>query len=147
MRQEGKVPTDNMDEFIDRTVDESIKDSFADISHLQILERGLPGYFFIEDIFKRKLPEKYFDYCKITAYSSPVFVLEPIYSFDMSKPREGLRKGRIASLQQRISIFEKTKKIYHDLGYNVEVIPTYYDDIQMDNDARIKHVLNFISKI
>lgn len=146
MRAEGKVPTENIKQFIQRIIDQSIEDSSNSNSDICILERGLPGYFFIENIFDEKLPQKYFDFCKVTNYESPIFVLETIDDFDMSEANKGLRKGRVATLGQRKDIFNKTIELYRKLGYEIERVPMYSKDIAENNKKRMEHILKFISK-
>jgi len=146
MRAEGKVPTENIKQFIQRTIDQSVEDSSNPNSDICILERGLPGYFFIENIFDEKLPQKYFDFCKVTNYESPIFVLETIDDFDMSEANKGLRKGRVATLNQRKNIFNKTIELYRELGYEIEIVPMYSKDIAENNKKRMEHILKFISK-
>lgn len=146
MRAEGKIPTDYIDEFISRTINKSINDSFTDYNQTTIIERGLPGYFFLENIFKIKLPQKYYDLCKKVKYESPIFILETIKDFDMSRRNKNLRKGRVASLKQREYIFKKIIKLYQDLGYQIEIVPLYSNDITENNKKRIEHILRFIPK-
>ncbi len=146
MRAEGKVPTENIKQFVQRTIDQSIEDSSNSNSDICILERGLPGYFFIENIFDEKLPQKYHDFCEATNYESPIFVLETIDDFDMSEANKSLRKGRVATLKQRKDIFNKTIELYRQLGYEIEIVPMYSKDITENNKKRIEHILKFISK-
>lgn len=146
MRAEGKVPIDNIDEFTRRIIDKSISDSLTEYNQTTIIERGLPSYFFLVDIFKIKLPQKYYDFYKEVKYESPIFILETIESFDMSERNKSLRKGRVANLKQRKGIFKKTIKLYQDLGYQTEIVPLYSNNIAENNKKRIEHILKFIPK-
>lgn len=146
MRSESKVPTDCLDEFIERTIKKSINESLGEYDFC-ILERGLPGYFFIEEIFGKKMPEEYHKFCDLVKYESPIFILEPIYEFDMSVANKTLRKGRVATLEQRIKFFEKTKEIYKKLGYEIELIPNYDKDININTQKRIEHIMSFIKNV
>lgn len=144
MRKEGKTPANSIKEFINRTINRSIKESFRKYKYICIIERGLPGYFFMESIFKIKLPQAYSDYFKVTDYNSPIFVLEPIYDFDMSKRNKHLRVSRVATLKQRKDIFKKTVNIYKKFGYEVVIVPLYSEDIKINNQKRIEYILKFI---
>lgn len=146
MRNESKVPTDCLDEFIARTIKKSINESLGEYDFC-ILERGLPGDFFIEEVFGKKMPEEYHKFCELVQYESPIFILEPIRDFDMSPANKNLRKGRVATLEQRINFFKKTKEIYKSLGYEIEVIPNYDKDIYINTEKRIKHIMNFIKNV
>jgi predicted ATPase len=73
-------------------------------------------------------------------YDSPVFLLEPVPSFDMSRPRPEL-KGRVYTLEERRKIHGMIKTSYTRLGYEVLEVPIFFNNAQESNKARLDVVL------
>ncbi|WP_319467789.1 ATP-binding protein [uncultured Pseudodesulfovibrio sp.] len=90
------------------------------------------------------LPSWYDDFNAEIRYDSPIFLLAPVKSMDLTTP--DVHESRRFTWEQRQDIQESTRKLYRDLGYDVVAIPMYCEgDREQNNRKRIDRILEYIS--
>jgi len=92
------------------------------------------------------LPKWYDEFNAQIRYSEPVFLLQPVLSFDMTKPGIG-GKTRIFTIEDRLEAYKRSKNIYEDLGYKIIEIPVFFEEPETNNITRreiiLKHIGNY----
>jgi predicted ATPase len=86
-------------------------------------DRGLPGFETIAHQMGVMLPGAFYDACRHIRYESPIIMLEPVRTFDISSPRPGANSLRVFSLDQRMDQHRKAVQAYRSLGYSVVEVP------------------------
>ena len=111
----------------------------ADEYPITFFERGIPYLKLLAEHRNHIISNKYYDYCVEYKYSSPVFILAPISSFDMRAPVPGEEPTKIYTLEQRFAENKKLICIYQELGYEVIEVPVFTENnIGENNTKRIK---------
>lgn len=136
-------PFDDFDVFFDLILEVSVEMyEKACNRKITFFERGIPYMGLLADYFGYKIGSKYCDYCEKFRYSSPIFILKPILSFDMTVPAHGEEPRKVYTLEQRLSEHEKVKELYKNLGYDVIEIPVFTEDnIAENNLMRINMIM------
>lgn len=71
-----------------------------------------------------------------------IFIFEPIASYDLSMKDNG--KFQPLSLEDRYIEFERTKKIYEELGYQVYTVPFFSENLLENFKQRYEFIKNII---
>ncbi len=74
-----------------------------------------------------------------------VFIFKPIDSFDLSNNPKGKLKN--LTLEDRYIEFERTCKIYQDLGHKVHVVPVFSDDLSTNFYMRFEFIKSIVSEL
>lgn len=137
LRLRGIDPFSDFDVLFDLILEISV-DMYQKASERDItfFERGIPYLKLLADYFGYTIGNKYYEYCEIYKYSSPIFVFAPIISFDLTSPVPGDEPRKIYTLEQRLSEHDKVMRIYKTLGYNVIEVPVFTEEDIAENSIK-----------
>lgn len=91
-----------------------------------------------------RLPEWYEETNAQLRYDTPIFLIAPIKSIDMSTRK--FHESRRFTWQQRLENLEHIRTMYHDLGYETVDVPVFHEgDIERNNEERIRFILSHIN--
>ncbi len=143
----GKAPFSHLEDFFAIALELEIKEfESAKQGEITFYDRGLPFQKILAENHNYKLPFDYNNYFEIFRYDSPVFIIDPITSFDMSKPLLGEEPEKIFPLEKRLIHHQKVIELYSQLGYDILIVPVLSDDILENISLRLKFILNAIKK-
>lgn len=74
-----------------------------------------------------------------------VFIFKPIESFDLSIKAKGKLKS--LTLEDRYVEFERTCKIYKDLGHTVYEVPVFSDDLIINFNRRYEYIRSIVLEL
>jgi predicted ATPase len=137
---------DDINAFFDLALEKSV-DMYnqANKYALTIFERGMPYLKLLAEHLNHVISNKYYEYCDKYKYSSPVFILAPISSFDMRIPAAGEEPTKKYTLEQRLTEHKKLITIYQDLGYKVIEVPVFTEkNIEENNIKRINMIKEYL---
>jgi predicted ATPase len=97
------------------------------------------------EVMKRKnisLPLWYNQLNSELQFSNPIFILEPIQSFDLTTNNYKIRS---CTLEKRQKEYADTKQMYFNLGYDVVEVPVFAEQNAAENNKRridliLKHI-------
>ena len=112
----------------------------ADVNSINFYDRGI---FFLEIMAKRygySMPPKYFEFCHQNRYDSPVFIFEPVWGIDMTKPQETDNRQKIYTERDRRLQHQQVIDLYKAYNYDIIEVPLGSDNINESVDFRLKIV-------
>lgn len=145
MQQKGIDFTKETDAWL-QTIVEIDKDKYFSVKNgINFFDRCFHHWKLLSKVSGIKLPEWYDDLNARLKYDDPIFLIAPVESMDLTDP--SIPASRRFSWDERLSIYEDTKKMYVDLGYKVIDVPVFIDgDVERNNQERIRHILKYIDQ-
>ncbi|MBN1157474.1 AAA family ATPase [Candidatus Woesearchaeota archaeon] len=142
----GGDPSDTNQRTVLRMIHKDLENylSAVDPNSVYMFDRGLPFELLLKfnPYSRRKHPTARCFYNIVKhRYSNPVFVLEPIKSFDLSNSE---LIGRRYTLEERLTFHNFLKIYYRLIGYDVVEIPTFSDDIHESLRLRKDRIMEII---
>lgn len=147
-KQKSADPFDDWNDFFDIALERGA-DFFTrakDDSRLYFYDRGMPYLKIMASRYNHIIQEKYYDYCEKYRYDSPVFVFEPLKSYDDLKSQKAhpvRKKGY--TYEERLVQHEQVISLYKKWRYDVVQVPVFADgDPDENNRLRMKYILGFV---
>lgn len=147
-KKKSKDPFDDWDDFFDIVLERGADfyNQARDESLLYFYDRGIPYLKIMALRYGCTIPKKYYEYCERYRYDCPVFVFEPLKSYDDLKSQQAnpIRK-RGYTLEERLAQHKKVMLLYEELGYEVVEVPVFVDgDPAENNKLRMKYISEYI---
>lgn len=124
-----------------RTIVEIDRDKyFAVQGGVSFFDRCFHHWQLLSEVAGIRLPDWYDELNRMIRYDDPIFVCAPVQSMDLTDPR--IMESRRFTWSQRLDIYDRTKSLYRELGYQVVEVPVFREgDIEGNNKQRIEHIL------
>lgn len=147
-KKRAKDPFDDWDDLFNIVLERGADfyNQAADESKLYFYDRGIPYLKIMALRYGCEVPKKYYEYCEKYRYDSPVFVFEPLKSYDDLKSQQAnpIRKKGY-TLEERLDQHKRVVLLYRELGYEVVEVPVFADgDPAENNKLRIKYMSEYI---
>jgi len=147
MRSKQIEPRSIPSVFLRKSVERAVNDYSAVCNgSIVFFDKGIPGYTFFAEHLGQEWGDYYYDAIEQLKYDSPVFVLEPLPSCDLSKPKES-NGARVFTWEERQAIHQTIMQTYSSAGYDIIEVPMFSDNPEESVKLRLEHLLKEIGKI
>ena len=138
-QEKSKDPFDDWYDFFKIALDRGT-DFFSqgkDEVSLFFYDRGLPYLEIMAQRYGVALPNRYYELCQDCRYDSPVFVFQPIKSYDdLHAHKLNPVRKKPYSLEERLCQHEHVKRTYEKWGYKVVEVPVFFDGNPNENNKK-----------
>ncbi len=116
------------------------------VSSIYFYDRGIPYLKIMASRYEYEIQKKYYDYCEKYRYDCPIFVFEPVASYDdMRNQKANPVRKKGYSYKERQIQHKEVISLYKSLGYEVVEVPVFLDGNPGENNRlRMKYMAEYI---